>query len=225
MECFSSLLLLFCILPVLLMFTYPISIFLFCSCSTLVLLLLVIVASSFCGKKLLAMETTSNRVFHHCVVAPSFCGKKNFLQWKSSTRSRVPPLCCCFFFCEKEASCNGNYISSNLAALMMIPSLLQHKVPAASKTCNSKTASKPALKSRSFPLLCVHASLSLSLSVNFWVHGPLYTRCNAHSKHSSVSITIRSYCCCWGCPTICYLRLVAADSQYQGRKKKHIQIL
>lgn len=82
MECFSSLLLLFCILPVLLMFTYPISIFLFCSCSTLVLLLLVIVASSFCGKKLLAMETTSNRVFHHCVVAPSFCGKKNFLQWR-----------------------------------------------------------------------------------------------------------------------------------------------
>jgi len=74
-------------------------------------------------------------------------------------------LCCCFFFCEKEASCNGNYISSNLAALMMIPSLLQHKVPAASKTCNSKTASKPALKSRSFPLLCVHASLSLSLSL------------------------------------------------------------
>jgi hypothetical protein len=70
-------------------------------------------------------------------------------------------------------------------------------------------------------------SLTLSLCHNFWVHGPLYTRCNAHYKHSSVSIAIRSYCCCccWGCPTICYLRLVAAESQYQGRKKKHIQIL
>lgn len=75
-----------------------------------------------------------------------------------------------------------------------------------------------------FPIAsCTCLSLSLSLCHNFWAHGPLYTRCNAHSKHHSVSIAIRSFCCCWSCPTICYLRLVAADSQYQGRKK-HIQI-
>ncbi len=226
MECISSLLLLFCILPVVSMSTYPISIFLFCSCSTLVLLLLVIVASSFCGKKLLAMETTSNLVFHHCVVAPSFCGKKSFLQWRV-----VCDLV--FHHCVVAFSSVRKKLLAMEITLVVILQLwwwsllcsntkwlpqAKHAI----QTLHPKSLSNPGV-SHCF----VYMPLSLSFGHNFWAHGPLYTRCNAHSEHSSVSIAIRSYCCCccWGCPTICYLRLVAANFQYQGREKKHIQIL
>lgn len=159
MECFSSLLLLFCILPVLLMFTYPISIFLFCSCSTLVLLLLVIVVSSFCGKKLLAMESTSNLVFHHCVVA-------------SSVRNKLLAM------------------EITLVVILQLwwwSLLCSNTVPAASKTCNSKTAYKLTLKSRSFPLLCVHAPLSLS-------HTLLSTWSTVHKMQCTFQALLSLYC-------------------------------
>jgi len=223
MECFSSLLLLFCILPVLSMFTYPISIFLFCSCSTLG-----VIAPSdccfFCGKKLLAMETTSNLVFHHCVVAPSFCGKKSFLQWRV-----VHGLV--FHHCV-VASCSvrKKLLTMEITLVVILQlwwwSLLCSNTKCLQQAKHAIQRLHPSSLSNPGVSHCfVYMPLSLSLCHNFWAHDPLYTRCDAHSKHSSVSIAFRSYCCCWGCPTVCYLRLVATDSQYQGRKKKHIQIL
>ncbi len=185
MECFSSLLVLFCILPVLSMFTYPISNFLFCSCSTLVLLLLVIVVSSFCGKKLLAMESTSNLVFHHCVVAPSFCGKKSFLQWRV-----VRDVA--FHHCVVASSVRNKLLAMEITLVVILQlwwwSLLcSNTVPAASKTCNSKTAYKLTLKSRSFPLLCVHAPLSLS-------HTLLSTWSTVHKMQCTFQALLSLYC-------------------------------
>ncbi len=89
---------------------------------------------------------------------------------KSSTRSRVPPLCCCFFFCEKEASCNGNYISSNLASFMMIPSVLQHSA-CSKQNMQFKDCIQAHSQIQEFPIaLCTCPPLSLSHTSEYMVH-------------------------------------------------------